>query len=186
MASAIQQICDFTRITATTPDTDFVKHGDGTVSHKKTGLVWKRCLEGQTWAPASGLLVDSVCNGAPTRFTWQQALQHVQTLNASGGFAGHADWRVPNVKQLQSIVEAQCIRPALNVIIFPFTADANGGFDGMLLWTSTPNTGAVARNTSGTFGVPEALTVDFFDSDAGLPNTMDSSLYIRLVRIRDN
>ena len=35
-------------------------------------------------------------------------------LNAGGGFAGHTDWRIPNIKELQSIVDYEIANPSVN------------------------------------------------------------------------
>jgi len=93
-----------------TPTSDFDIHNNGTVTHMKTGLMWKRCAEGQDWN-------GSTCvNGADTP-NWSTALS---TAEAST-FAGHNDWRLPNVKELQSIVEACGYEPAINTTVFPNT-----------------------------------------------------------------
>src|SRR5690349_5987408 len=39
------------------------------------------------------------------------ATTFLATLNAGGGFAGHTDWRIPNVKELQSIVNYEIPYP---------------------------------------------------------------------------
>ena len=74
----------------------YVDHGDGTLSDVNTGLMWeKKSFDGglhdkdfhHTW------------EGPVSVFGW------VDELNAGGGFAGHTDWRVPNVRELQSIVD---------------------------------------------------------------------------------
>jgi len=100
-------------IPATTPTSRFVDHGNGTVTDTKTGLMWKQCSEGLSGAGCA--------TGTAATYTWQGALQAAQTLNAGGGFAGFTDWRVPNQKELQSIVERQCFTPSVNVSVFPAT-----------------------------------------------------------------
>ncbi|MBZ2189930.1 DUF1566 domain-containing protein [Alcanivorax sp. JB21] len=113
---------------ASTPTADFVDHGDGTVTHTPTGLMWKRCVEGQTWNSS-----NNTCGGGGGSFNWQQALQRAQTVNASdsgAGFAGHNDWRLPNVKELLSITEQRCAGGVVNAVVFP-------GLTGSV-WTSTP------------------------------------------------
>ena len=48
----------------TTPTADFdTSATDGTVIHTKTGLMWKRCAEGQSWISAT-----STCDGAASFF----------------------------------------------------------------------------------------------------------------------
>lgn len=113
---------------ASTPTADFVDHGDGTVTHTPTGLMWKRCVEGQTWNNS-----DNTCSGSQSTFNWQQALRRAQTVNApdsGAGFAGHNDWRLPNIKELHSITEQRCTAGAVNAAIFPGLST--------FVWTSSP------------------------------------------------
>jgi hypothetical protein len=60
----------------------FCDHGDGTVSDEATGLMWQK--------GDSGRPMD-----------WSGALAYAANL----GLAGHRDWRVPSIKELQSIVD---------------------------------------------------------------------------------
>jgi hypothetical protein len=110
-------------IPASTPNTQFSVPGDGTVNDLKTGLIWKQCSEGQTGATCS--------DGATTVMTWQQALQVSQTLNTTGGYAGFTDWRLPNLKELRSLVEVRCYSPSINSDIFPATRAS-------VFWSSSP------------------------------------------------
>jgi len=99
-------------ITASTPTSQFIINVNGTVTDKKTTLMWKRCSEGKSWN-------GSTCAGGFLGGAWGQALAQAQTVNNNGGFAGYTDWRVPNVKELSSIVEDQCTSPSINATIFP-------------------------------------------------------------------
>lgn len=108
-----------------TPTAEFTDHKNGTVTHKKTGLMWKTCSEGyeyknNTCAKASGT----------KDFTWDAAMAHAEKINKTG-FAGHKDWRVPAVKELTSIIEKTCTKPAINATIFPNTSQAR-------YWTASP------------------------------------------------
>ncbi len=93
-----------------TPTSAFTDNGNGTVTHTLTGLIWKRCAEGQTWSGAT-------CTGGATTFNWANAL--IQAKNAS--FAGQTDWRLPNLKELESIVESCGYSPSINQTLFPAT-----------------------------------------------------------------
>lgn len=102
------QICQTASIPASTPTARFADSGGGTVNDTVTGLMWKRCAEGQSWDGAT-------CTGSAGAITWPGALQAA----TSPIFVGHSDWRLPNIKELSSIVERQCIGPAINLAIFP-------------------------------------------------------------------
>lgn len=110
-------------IPASTPTGQFVDHGDGTVTDIHTGLMWKQCLE--------GLSGSGCATGTLLTFTWQGALQQPGVVNGGGGFSGHADWRLPNIKELRSIVEEQCMFPAINLTLFPNDL-------GSYVWSSSP------------------------------------------------
>ncbi len=128
-------------------------HNDGTVTDTKTQLMWKVCTEGQTWNAGA-------CEGDSSRVNWQTALQTANDEN----FAGHSDWRLPNIKELQSLVAFNCTDPSINSTIFPKTA-ASG------YWSSSP--GADYSNV--------AWGVNFYygdDNDAYRNNTY----FVRVVR----
>ena len=157
MSYAVQaQTCKPESIPASTPNSQLQDNGDGTITDTKTGLIWKRCLEGQSGSDCA--------SGSAEAFTWQQALQRAQTVNSSGGFAGASVWRVPTIKELRSLVEQQCADPAINLTRFP-----NPGSD--FVWSSS----AVAGSANG------AWSVSFND---GSPNwNGEGNVYqLRLVR----
>lgn len=107
-----QQSCQPESIAASTPDSQLIDNGNGTITDSMTGLMWKQCSEGQ-----SG---NDCATGSAEGFTWQLALQRVQEINISG-FAGYTDWRVPNIKELSSLVDHQCSYPSINLARFPNT-----------------------------------------------------------------
>jgi len=146
-------------ITANAPDERYSINGDGTVTDLWTGLMWKQCVEGQSGAS---------CNtGTNSTFTWSAALTLVDTVNGSGGFATHTNWRLPNIKELLSLVEFKCAAPARNKVAFPF----NGASD-YSYWSSSP-TAIVAGNE-----------VFYLDDETGFfsETTITSNLLVRLVR----
>ena len=95
---------------------DFADNGDGTITDNATGLMWLQDDNGEG--------VD-----------WESALAYADGFS----YAGYDDWRVPNVKELQSIVDYSGVYPAIDPSYFNIT-DADAYF-----WTSTsaffsPNT----------------------------------------------
>ena len=157
MSYAVQaQTCKPESIPASTPNSQLQDNGDGTITDTKTGLIWKRCLEGQSGSDCA--------SGSAEAFTWQQALQRAQTVNSSGGFAGFSDWRLPTIKELSSLVEHQCVGPAINLTRFPHASS-----DG--LWSSS----AVAGSAS------KAWSVGFDDGYASWSNKGGNGR-LRLVR----
>jgi uncharacterized protein DUF1566/List-Bact-rpt repeat protein len=74
----------------------FLDNGDQTMTDKHTGLIWTKD------ANAPGHIV---CGPGTTK-TWQGALNYVDCLN-SNNYLNHNDWRLPNRKELMSIVDRQ-------------------------------------------------------------------------------
>ena len=155
-AQAFAQNCLFDSIIETTPNTQFVVHGDGTITDTTTALMWKQCLEG-----LSGVNCQT---GVLNEQTWSGTLQIARNINTSGGFAGYADWRIPNVAELVSLVEEQCTSPAINDSIFPNTGNK-------FIWSASPD----YNNDKGSWSV---------DFNVGTTATLnrDQKYRVRLVR----
>jgi hypothetical protein len=64
---------------------DFIDNGDQTITDRATGLMWMK-------------------DDSKTGMNWEAALAWAQTKNAEK-YLGHNDWRLPNAKELQSIVD---------------------------------------------------------------------------------
>jgi hypothetical protein len=90
------------------------------VADSVTGLVWQGC--------AAGLRGADCSTGAATTYTWQNSLAHCQNLT----WAGYGDWYLPNVDELDSIVDVRRSFPAVEPSAFPGTPNA-------AFWSSTSN-----------------------------------------------
>jgi hypothetical protein len=101
-------------------DNDFVDNGDGTVIDRATGLTWTQHDNG------AGL-------------DWEDALNYCEGLD----YAGSSDWRLPNAKELQSIVDYNRSPDATNSAaidpIFHISTITNeaGQLDYPAFWSST-------------------------------------------------
>lgn len=69
----------------------FIDNGNNTITDKATGLMWMKLDSGHLKA---GKNKDGSLN-------WQEALEWAENLVV----AGYSDWRLPNIKELQSIVD---------------------------------------------------------------------------------
>ncbi len=93
---------------------EFVKNGDGTVTHNPTGLILKMCAEGQTWDASF-----ATCSGDAKVYKFDDAKK------LTSDFSGQKDWRLPAAEEMQAIMEG--IKFALTVnanftkSFFPFT-----------------------------------------------------------------
>ena len=92
---------------------DFKDNGNGTITDKATGLMWSKADSG-------------------TGMNWESALAWVQKKNAEE-YLGHNDWRLPNPKELQSIVDYLRV-PAINEI-FNISKLSDGEYP--FFWTGT-------------------------------------------------
>ena len=107
------------------PDARYEVHGDGTVTDKVTSLMWLQCSLGQTYA-------DNTCSDAndATEHNWQDALEAAE----GSDFASHTDWRLPNIKELSSLVARDRHEPTINIEAFPNTSSS-------FYWSSSPSAG---------------------------------------------
>lgn len=139
-----------------TPTSDFIINGNGTVTHAKTQLMWKQCAES---------LSGTSCTGIATAMNWANALNAANTANTTA-FAGYTDWRLPNVKEIESIVEFCGYNPAINQVAFPATPT---GF--LPFWSSS----------SFVSGPTGAWFVFFSDGNTGASDKAYNG-FVRLVR----
>ena len=80
----------------------YTDNGDGTITDNDTGLVWEK------------LSMDGSVHDVSNTYTWDDAFSvHVAMLNSTN-FAGHTDWRLPNIKELESITNYQNVAPAVS------------------------------------------------------------------------
>lgn len=91
------------------------------VTDSNTGLIWRRCSEGQTWS-------GGTCTGTAAAYGHEQALIQVRVQSGTAG------WRLPNVKELTSIADKTRTSPTIDPTAFPETPSA-------WYWSSTPYVG---------------------------------------------
>jgi len=159
MSALAGQSCDTRSYPLSTPTERFTDNGDGTVTDTQSGLVWMRCALGQTWS-------GSRCSGEPNAVNWKAAQDAAAALNAAGGYAHHADWRMPHIPELAMIVERQCANPRVNLALFPNTPAA-------YFWTAT------ARRGPGQEGQAYRLS---FGPEGASADRKDALHFARLVR----
>jgi hypothetical protein len=104
----------------------YTDNGD-TITDDNTKLEWEKKLNWDTQEDPSNL------HDADNAYTWGNAFDvFIKDLNTEPCFAGHCDWRLPNVKELQSIVDYDRYRPAIDPIFKPIRGIPGGNW-----WTST-------------------------------------------------
>jgi hypothetical protein len=116
------------------PTPRFTDEGDGTVMDGLTGLVWSR--DASTPGPLEQ------CRSLTPK-TWQEALYYVRCLNGNA-YLGYTDWRLPNRKELMSLIDRSQLNPALPQDN-PFINVETAGF----YWTSTSWANGPANGASG-------------------------------------
>lgn len=95
---------------------EFNDNGDNTITDVATGLMWAK-------------------DDSKKQLTWEEALTYAETSTLEG----YNDWRLPNVKELQSIVDYSGVFPAIDTTYFNISSfnHADGRLDYPFFWTST-------------------------------------------------
>jgi hypothetical protein len=126
-------------------------NGNGTVTDSNTGLTWSKCLYGQS---------GDTCTGTIDPLLWSDALAQTTTK-----------WRLPNIKELQSIVKEEnavsATKRAINTVCFP-TPDASTN---IYVWSSSPYAGYLSN----------AWSIDFKDGLMFNIIPQSESNYVRYV-----
>jgi hypothetical protein len=130
----------------------FVDNGDGTITDTCTGLMWQKAT-----ADVNG---DGEINSSADRLNWQDALKYCENLI----FAGHDDWRLPNIRELESIVDHSRWDPAIDPV---FEATSEDWY-----WSST--SGAAYPNY--------AWHAHFYDGVVYVDQNKISRYFVRAVR----
>lgn len=71
-------------------------NGDNTISDLDTGLIWQKAE-------------------VPAAMTWTQAITYAESLNLGGA----VDWRLPNIKELESLNDEGRVNPSMDTRFFP-------------------------------------------------------------------
>jgi len=149
----------------------FTDNGDGTITDNVTGLMWeKKSRDGSlhdrekafTWLPGAGSI-------------WEWLGQ----LNSEGGngFAGHGDWRIPNVKELGSIVDYEVASPTATA---EFNTACTSGSCGVTTCSCTKTSGYWSSTTLPSL-TTSAFVVRF--SDGKISDTDKTmTAFVRAVR----
>lgn len=116
----------------------------------RTGLMW---------------VTNPVDAGIASNYNWENALLACEnTIGAAGTYAGYNDWRLPNVRELLSIVDHDRQNPAINTPYF-FNTQNN----------------AYCASTTVAPATTSAWFVSFIDGSVG-SNAKTNPYYIRCVR----
>ena len=92
----------------------YTDNGDGTITDNNTGLMWEKKddsggIHGKENTYTWGMTSD------PYTMNGTMVTEFLATLNTPPCFASHCDWRIPNVKELQNIVDYEIPYPGLTV-----------------------------------------------------------------------
>ncbi len=92
------------------PQPAYRDNGNGTVTDLNTGLMWQQADDGTTR-------------------TWQEAIDYCAALTFPSG--GYSDWRLPDRRELMSIVDFGRVYPSIDTTYFPECRSS-------VYWSSSP------------------------------------------------
>ena len=134
----------------TTLANHFTDNGDGTITDNLTELVWQKTPNTQAQ-------------------NWENALVYAENLALSN----LSDWRLPNIKELQSLNDESRTNPSINPLFFPSIGVNN-------YWSSTslPNQTTNAWYLNTQFGIStysSKTTANYVLCVRGIPGTLSNS-----------
>lgn len=145
---------------------NYVDNGDGTITDTWTKLTWEK------------LSLDGSVHDANAGYVWGTAFNKISALNAAG-FAGHSDWRLPNINELRSLLLDQVLSSSPVIYDPIFNTGCNTGCSvttcsctQYLYWSST----SYAPSPSNSW------IVDFLAGIATPRFKGNSATYVRAVR----
>ena len=130
----------------------YTDNSDGTIIDNSTGLMWHKCPYGLSGASCS--------SGTASLFTWSNAISACE----SDATLGYADWRLPNINEMESLADYNVSRPTTNSTYFPNVSAT------AIFWTST------------TYYLPQNAYSFSFDAGLVFQNSKISSRSFRCVR----
>jgi len=153
----------------------YQNNGDGTISDLNTGLMWEQKIRDIVTAQGN--------HDVTRRFAWDSAAATIwdwlEQVNTEGGagLAGFNDWRIPNVKELESILDYGTFNPAVD------PAFNNGPGIGPCSVAECSLTASSAYWSSTTYAhlLTAAWGVFFFAGDAGTDGK-GFTFFVRAVR----
>jgi len=125
----------------------FVDNGDGTITDKRTGLMWEKLSD------------DDSIHDKDHGYSRPNALAVKIALLNQTAFAGYTDWRLPNVSELQSLTSYGTFAPAV-------PAELNSG---CVPWCTVQTCSCTrgSRHWSSSFSPANALNVLMVDFSDG-------------------
>jgi hypothetical protein len=150
----------------------YVDNGDGTITDLNTGLMWEKKSNDSSLHDRDNTYYWSGNGTQETIWDW------LDDVNAQGGtgFAGYGDWRIPNAKELQSIIDYGRYNPSVDPM---FSTSCPLG----CTVQTCSCTGALQHwsSTTVTFNSRLAWSVGFYLGDL-LNTNKGNSLCVRAVR----
>ena len=168
----------------------FVDNPDGTITDNQTGLMWekKAALDNVPVSCTSAVACPDP-HDADNTYTWTDNTSPTSSptgtaytvflaqLNAGSGFAGHTDWRLPTLEELQGLVDySDATSPVVNAVF-------DAGCTGSCMVTTCSCT-ASTRHWSSSDVASNTLRAWFVDFGQGFVDndSKDTEYSVRAVR----
>lgn len=160
-AGTVQAVTCMNNIPPTNPDSAYIVRADGTVTDRRTHLMWRQCMEGRSGPGCTGFLAATL--------SFPDALAAAEAST----FAGHTDWRLPNIRELRSLVEYCAQSPTINADVFPNTSIVLTDTPRATFWSSSPYVASFSKR---------AWELDFIDGTELSDFPYSTTFFARFVR----